>query len=51
MDVYHYYHGTWVDMAAPAEDQLNQTLAMARQVTEHIEELGGPDNCDFYIHW
>jgi protein tyrosine phosphatase len=50
MEVYHYYHGTWVDMAAPAEDQLNQTLAMARQVTNMLRSWVVLTTATFYIH-
>ena len=51
MDVYYYYYGDWPDMTAPSAESLAPIRALVSRVTRHVEELGGPDNCDLLIHW
>lgn len=38
-------------MTAPKEEDVQTITKMLQVIAQHVEDLGGPDNCDLVIHW
>lgn len=51
LTLFHFYNGTWIDMAAPSSEMNARIVEFTLTTGKLREDLGGPHKVPFVVHW